>query len=424
MEETQILEEFISIHSLRMEGDRLQCRNADRYYISIHSLRMEGDCFSTSIPPHSCTFQSTPSVWRETICGKVCSLFHPISIHSLRMEGDVCPHVFLLSDMKFQSTPSVWRETCRHRSLHGNQFHFNPLPPYGGRLPPCKSFRTEEGFQSTPSVWRETGHNSCWRSGRCDFNPLPPYGGRQALCCSGLPFCGISIHSLRMEGDAAPGAVRSSPEHFNPLPPYGGRRQRQLISSEGIPFQSTPSVWRETLLSTTIFPHNLFQSTPSVWRETQDCCHQMWHKAFQSTPSVWRETQRRVCEEFAAGISIHSLRMEGDQSMFQIFFFVQISIHSLRMEGDFSRNSILSIRGNFNPLPPYGGRPVDVKQLTVHDAFQSTPSVWRETLAILPVSYFTKTFQSTPSVWRETLFLDVIIDREFISIHSLRMEGD
>ena len=186
---------------------------------------MEGDCFSTSIPPHSCTFQSTPSVWRETICGKVCSLFHPISIHSLRMEGDVCPHVFLLSDMKFQSTPSVWRETCRHRSLHGNQFHFNPLPPYGGRLPPCKSFRTEEGFQSTPSVWRETGHNSCWRSGRCDFNPLPPYGGRRSARSSpeqsgafqstpsvwretaaAIDILGgdtISIHSLRMEGDAA-----------------------------------------------------------------------------------------------------------------------------------------------------------------------------------------------------------------------------
>ena len=57
-------------------------------------------------------FQSTPSVWRETIY-----IIHHlriatnISIHSLRMEGDRSKVSVLLPVMPFQSTPSVWRET-------------------------------------------------------------------------------------------------------------------------------------------------------------------------------------------------------------------------------------------------------------------------------------------------------------------------
>ena len=34
------------------------------------------------------------------------------------------------------------------------------------------------------------------------------------------------------------------------------------------------------------------------------------------------------------------------------------------------------------------------------------------------------TFQSTPSAWRETMEMFEKCDIEFISIHSLRMEGD
>ena len=111
LEETQILEEFISIHSLRMEGDRLQCRNADRYYISIHSLRMEGDLQANTGYIVLDPFQSTPSAWRET----------------------VSPRVFL------------------HILVH-----FNPLPPYGGRPSAARSVASSTPFQSTPSVWRET----------------------------------------------------------------------------------------------------------------------------------------------------------------------------------------------------------------------------------------------------------------------------
>ena len=55
----------------------------------------------------------------------------------------------------------------------------------------------------------------------------------------------------------------------------------------------------------------------------------------------------------------------------------------------------------FNPLPPYGGRQLFASSDAAKRAFQSTPSVWRETDTIIPI------------------YLD-----GSISIHSLRMEGD
>ena len=100
---------------------------------------------------------------------------------------------------------------------------------------------------------------------------------------------------------------------------------------------------------------------------------------FQSTPSVWRETQMVFDAVIDVGISIHSLRMEGDRSDFTGSDRFQISIHSLRMEGD-------QVIGNNDQT---------------FSAFQSTPSVWRET------SFCAHTG------WSRT-----------ISIHSLRMEGD
>ena len=89
-------------------------------------------------------FQSTPSAWRETCIVKFCQHNLYISIHSLRMEGDLsCTVVF-----------------CKI-------FHFNPLPPHGGRLRALCLY-----FQQTV----------------------------------------ISIHSLRMEGDSK--TAQESVFHF------------------------------------------------------------------------------------------------------------------------------------------------------------------------------------------------------------------
>ena len=64
-------------------------------------------------------FQSTPSVWRETLDAfeKVVRCMK-ISIHSLRVEGDHTRYSNLRSlEYRFQSTPSVWRETAKLHSF-------------------------------------------------------------------------------------------------------------------------------------------------------------------------------------------------------------------------------------------------------------------------------------------------------------------
>ena len=59
--------------------------------ISIHSLRMEGDRLVDGFRQTIEGFQSTPSAWRETRSPVLSLDLDPISIHSLRMEGDAIP---------------------------------------------------------------------------------------------------------------------------------------------------------------------------------------------------------------------------------------------------------------------------------------------------------------------------------------------
>ena len=80
-------------------------------------------------------------------------------------------------------------------------------------------------------------------------------------------------------------------------------------------------------------------------------------------------------------ISIHSLRVEGDMQNLLVYGDINISIHSLRVEGDIVLLSYLrSCIYNFNPLPPCGGRLLSSFRLVHCATFQSTPSVWRETV--------------------------------------------
>ena len=100
---------------------------------------------------------------------------------------------------------------------------------------------------------------------------------------------------------------------------------------------------------------------------------------FQSTPSAWRETARKMRQNAREFISIHSLRVEGDAQ-----------------------------------IP---------RQKRCPCQFQSTPSAWRETFSVLEI-HRVITFQSTPSAWRETILFAAKSAFVFISIHSLRVEGD
>ena len=55
-------------------------------------------------------------------------------------------------------------------------------------------------------------------------------------------------------------------------------------------------------------------------------------------------------------ISIHTLRMEGDpEPVYARVNIPPISIHTLRMEGDKALSVINRIFSDFNPHPPYGG---------------------------------------------------------------------
>ena len=123
-------------------------------------------------------------------------------------------------------------------------------------------------FQSTPSVWRETGVTATSNPARTDFNPLPPYGGRLNAYLPINTETGISIHSLRMEGDYiyyTPSQNRSISIHSlrmegDEVKTVGyiatnisihslrmeGDRSKVSVLLLVMPFQSTPSVWRET----------------------------------------------------------------------------------------------------------------------------------------------------------------------------------
>ena len=93
-------------------GRRYACAGVSAgLYISIHSLRMEGDV----------SFASQISTWKyfnplPPHGGRRGNLFllsgiRRISIHSLRMEGDLVTVYLSLYVIIFQSTPSAWRET-------------------------------------------------------------------------------------------------------------------------------------------------------------------------------------------------------------------------------------------------------------------------------------------------------------------------
>ena len=171
----------------------------------------------------------------------------------------------------------------------------------------------------------------------------------------------ISIHALRVEGDLpsiAPQSTRTelflstpsgwratSPRtggrgysaYFYPRPPGGGRRViYALEDGYEVAFLSTPSGWRATDLWEPTAVPKIFLSTPSGWRATIKQIFQgVIDFVFLSTPSGWRATITSMGGQKMPLISIHALRVEGDE------------------RGIFcGRKS-----QNFYPRPPGGGRP-------------------------------------------------------------------
>ena len=109
--------------------------------------------------------------------------------------------------------------------LHWALFHFNPLPPCGGR----------RGTQSAGCRPR-------------DFNPLPPCGGRHLACIASITLRLFQSTPSVWRETKRLNNTHTLHHHFNPLPPCGGRHPQHRKPNGARRFQSTPSVWRETAL--------------------------------------------------------------------------------------------------------------------------------------------------------------------------------
>ena len=146
----------ISIHALRVEGDRscLSLLSSNFYFyprppgggrqgpappcpkimpISIHALRVEGDAASPKLLLLEKYFYPRPPGG-----GRRCTINancpgDDISIHALRVEGDTATPRTQTWHVIFLSTPSGWRATRRPYTGALEQVYFYPRPPGGGR---------------------------------------------------------------------------------------------------------------------------------------------------------------------------------------------------------------------------------------------------------------------------------------------------
>ncbi len=139
-----------------------------------------------------------------------------------------------------------------------------------------------------------------------------------------------------------------------------------------------------------------------------------------------RETALSYVSVAQSLISIHFLRVEGDESFFDCWHDIfTISIHSLRVEGDECLALLLPPLCDFNPLPPCGGRPESNVYSPQFVLFQSTPSVWRETgdYQDSTTKEYAISIHSLRVEGDYSCFYGCFISID-ISIHSLRVEGD
>ena len=129
------------------------------------------------------------------------------------------------------------------------------------------------------------------------FYPRPPCGGRHITSFRIVFTDPISIHALRVEGDYHwDNHRRVRPDHFYPRPPGGGRPLHGLAAEAKNKFLSTPSGWRAT---------------------TSSAISNILSGVFLSTPSGWRATEARQTIAGTVPISIHALRVEGDDILRQ-----------------------------------------------------------------------------------------------------------
>ena len=136
--------------------------------ISIHALRVEGDRYRDSRFRHGYNFYPRPPGGGRHRSARAWAKKVTISIHALRVEGD--PRLLFYS-----SPPS----------------NFYPRPPGGGRLYQKQIKQTAIGFLSTPSGWRATSLRDLFTDQqRISIHALRVEGDRAPLrdCFNGVDF--------------------------------------------------------------------------------------------------------------------------------------------------------------------------------------------------------------------------------------------
>ena len=198
------------------------------------------------------------------------SIYKPIaiSIHTFRVEGDVSCHRKI-------STAIISIHTFRvegdknHKRVSWVDTHFNPHLPCG-RWP----------------YWYGYGH---W---------YPP----------------ISIHTFRVEGDISIQKIQGVSENFNPHLPCG--RWPKVVSAETVSAYISIHTFRvEGDYSKTIpliVSAEISIHTFRVEGDSEYPPHYCWISLFQSTPSVWKVTLMPYGIYPFVPISIHTFRVEGD----------------------------------------------------------------------------------------------------------------
>ena len=266
---------------------------------------------------------------------------------------------------------------CRQRagrdriSIHALREEGDPLPPLAKTAP--------RRFLSTPSARRATGYHL---DVAVDTH--------------------ISIHALREEGNDDCGGDPFTVCDFYPRPPRGGRHKN-----------ADPR-------------HPLYDFYPRPPRGGRPVTDQVSHggRIFLSTPSARRATINIPAGSYAAGISIHALREEGDDVPEPLPLQSPISIHALREEGDSTLTRMRRTKPYFYPRPPRGGRR-GVRRRKLHGLQISIHALREEGdfVAAMKLCEEVK-FLSTSSARRATVSVVSSISAGTISIHALREEGD
>ena len=125
-----------------------------------------------------------------------------------------------------------------------------------------------------------------------------------------------------------------------------------------------------------------------------------------------------------AGISIHALREEGDETADNTYnVYDDFYPRPPRGGRPCCAGSLSSSDFYFYPRPPRGGRPICDHQGDLPGLFLSTPSARRATYCCT-VGSQPPGFLSTPSARRATICQFSVPPNPHISIHALREEGD